>query len=64
VQKPIFDKLRGDLLKALANPEVRKRLIDQGIEPRTSTPEEFVAHVRAETARWARVVQEANIPPQ
>ena len=64
VQKPIFDKLRADLLKALANPEVRKRLSDQGIEPKTSTPEEFVAHVRAETARWARVVREADIPPQ
>lgn len=64
VPKPIFDKLRADLLKAMASPDVRKRLSDQGVDPKTSTPEEFVAHVRAETARWARVVREAKIPPQ
>jgi tripartite-type tricarboxylate transporter receptor subunit TctC len=64
VPKPVFDKLRGDLLKALGNPEVSKRLVDQGIDPRTSTPEEFVAHVKAESARWAKVVKAANIPPE
>jgi tripartite-type tricarboxylate transporter receptor subunit TctC len=64
IPKPVFDKLRADLLKALALPEVRKRLGDQGVDPKTSTPEEFVAHVRAETARWTRVVREANVPSQ
>jgi tripartite-type tricarboxylate transporter receptor subunit TctC len=64
VPKPVFDKLRADLLKALGQPEVKKRLTDQGVEVKTSTPEEFLAHVKAETARWARVVQAANIPSQ
>ena len=64
VPKPVFDKLRGDLLKALGSPEVQKRLTDQGVDVKTSTPEEFLAHVKAETARWARVVREANIPSQ
>jgi tripartite-type tricarboxylate transporter receptor subunit TctC len=64
VPRPVFDKLRSDLLKALASSTVRKRLSEQGIDPRTSTPEEFVAHVKAETARWAKVVREANIPSQ
>jgi len=64
VPKPIFDKLRADLLKALNSPETRKRLSDQGVDVKTSTPEEFVAHVRAETVRWAKVVREAKIPPE
>jgi tripartite-type tricarboxylate transporter receptor subunit TctC len=64
VPKPVFDKLRADLLKALGNAEVAKRLGDQGVDAKTSTPEEFLAHVKAETARWARVVREANIPSQ
>jgi len=64
VPKPIFDKLRADLLKALNSPETRKRLGDQGVDVKTSTPEEFVAHVRAETVRWAKVVREAKIPPE
>lgn len=62
--KPVFDKLRADLLKALDQPDVRKRLTDQGVDVKTSTPEEFIAHVKAETTRWARVVREANIPTQ
>lgn len=64
VPKPIFDKLRADLLKALNSPETRKRLGDQGVDVKISTPEEFVAHVRAETVRWAKVVREAKIPPE
>lgn len=63
IPKPVFDKLRADLLKGLALPAIKERLATIGIEPRTSTPEEFVAHVRQETAKWARVVKEANIPP-
>jgi tripartite-type tricarboxylate transporter receptor subunit TctC len=62
--KPVFDKLRADLLKALNSPETKKRLYDQAIDVKTSTPEEFVEHVKAETARWTKVVREANIPAQ
>ena len=64
VPKPIFDKLRADLLKALDSAETKKRLYDQAIDPKTATPQEFVEHVRAETTRWKKVVQEAHIPAQ
>jgi tripartite-type tricarboxylate transporter receptor subunit TctC len=64
IPKPIFDKLRSDLLKALDLPETKKRLSDQGIDPKTTTPEQFLAHVKNETAKWAKVVREAKIPPQ
>ncbi|MGH8666981.1 MAG: Bug family tripartite tricarboxylate transporter substrate binding protein [Burkholderiales bacterium] len=64
VPKPVFDKLRADLLKALDQAEVKKRLTDQGVAVKASTPEEFLAHVKAETARWTRVVRAANIPSQ
>ena len=64
VPKPIFEKLRADLLKALDTPETRKRLSEQAIDVKTSTPEQFVEHVKAETARWTKVVREAKIPAQ
>ena len=64
VPKPIFDKLRADLLKALESPETRKRLTDQAVDVKTSTPEQFVEHVKAETTRWAKVVRDAKIPAQ
>ena len=64
VPKPVFDKLRADLLKALASAEVKKRLTDQGVDVKTSTPEEFLEHIKKETVRWARVVREAKIPSE
>jgi tripartite-type tricarboxylate transporter receptor subunit TctC len=64
VPKPVFDKLRADLLRALDSAEIKKRLVDTGIDPRIATPEQFVEHVKAETARWTKVVRAANIPEQ
>jgi tripartite-type tricarboxylate transporter receptor subunit TctC len=64
VPKPIFDKLRADLLKALESPDTRKRLTDQAVDVKTSTPEQFVEHVKAETVRWTKVVRDAKIPAQ
>jgi tripartite-type tricarboxylate transporter receptor subunit TctC len=64
VPKPVFDKLRADLLKALDSADVKKRLTEQGVDVTTSTPEAFVEHVKMETARWARVVRDAKIPPE
>ena len=64
VPKPVFDKLRADLLKALGSADVKKRLTEQGVDVKTSTPEEFVEHVQKESVRWARVVRDAKIPPE
>jgi tripartite-type tricarboxylate transporter receptor subunit TctC len=48
----------------LQNPEVRQRLLNDGAEPVGSSPEEFAAYLRAETAKWAKVVQAAGIKPE
>ena len=55
------DRLSEETRRALAAPEVRKRLIDLGAEPLGSTPAEFGAYVAAEFQRWGRVAREANI---
>ena len=61
VPQPILTKLNQDLHKVLSGPALRKRLEDQGVEVRPSTPEEFVAHVKKEIGKWTRVVREANL---
>ncbi len=38
-------------------PELRDRMIQQGADPVGNTPDEFAAYIRAETARWARIVK-------
>ncbi|TMH33691.1 MAG: hypothetical protein E6H66_11735 [Betaproteobacteria bacterium] len=44
-------------VKALRSPEVRERLIDLGLEPTGTTPEELTAIMAADTARWAPVIK-------
>lgn len=47
----------------VATPEVRDALSNQGAEPITGTPEEFAAIVRADVAKWARIVKATGAKP-
>lgn len=58
--KPIVTKMNGEIRKILAAPDVRKRLIDQGADPASSTPEQFAAYVKSEMARWGKVVRDTG----
>jgi tripartite-type tricarboxylate transporter receptor subunit TctC len=59
--KPIIARLNAEVLKALADPEVRERLNAQGLTTRGSSPEELGSATRAQLAKYARVMKEANI---
>ena len=61
VPAAVITKLNTDMGKLLAGP-LKKRLEDQGISVSPATPDEFQAHVRAEIARWTKVVKAANLP--
>lgn len=62
--RPVVDKVRAALVRALAAPEVQKRYAELGVEGRASTPEELRDFYAAETKRWTRVVERAGIPKQ
>jgi len=47
--------------KMLEVPELRQRLIDQGADPASSTPEEFGALVKTDLARWTKVVKATGV---
>jgi tripartite-type tricarboxylate transporter receptor subunit TctC len=53
--------LQAAVAGAIAVPEVRARILDIGIEPVGSTPEEFRAFVEREIATWSAVVQRLGI---
>ena len=57
----IVRRLNQEIVKALAQPDVRAKLADQGLEPIGNSPEELAAVIRSETSTWARVVRDANI---
>jgi tripartite-type tricarboxylate transporter receptor subunit TctC len=59
--REIIARLNAEIVKALALSDVKKRLLDSGIIATSSSPEDFAAYIRAETARWARVIKEAGI---
>ena len=59
--KALEAKINANLIKVLTGAALKQRLDDQGIDVQSSTPEELVAHVRAEIAKWAKVVKEANL---
>jgi len=61
VPRQIITKINTDLNKLLNAGALRKRLEDQGIDITPATPEEFAAHVKAEIAKWTKVVQEAHL---
>ncbi len=57
----IVGKLNEYVRRSVALPETREKLIAQGATPNTNTPQEFATHIREEYAKWARVIQTANI---
>lgn len=61
VPRPIVDKVAADLAKALASPTVKTRLGELGVETISSTPEQFGAFLASETARWGKLIKDANL---
>jgi tripartite-type tricarboxylate transporter receptor subunit TctC len=57
----IIAKLHDTYVAAVNDPVVRQKLIDAGLEPLQSTPQEFADYRRREAAKWAEVVRKANI---
>ncbi len=57
----ILDKLHGEINAALADPAFKARLADLGAPAFSSSRAEFKALIAADTAKWAKVVQFANI---
>jgi tripartite-type tricarboxylate transporter receptor subunit TctC len=59
--KDIIDRWHGEIAKVVATPEVKERLETLGFAPVANLPDEFGARIKFETARWGKVVHDANI---
>ena len=59
--RPIVEKLNADLVKVLADPDLKTRYEQLGVEPVSSTPEFFGDFIRTESARYAKLIKEIGI---
>ena len=59
--KEIIAKLNAEINAVLAEPDMKKRLIELGGEPLIQTPEKFGADIVAETEKWRKVIESAKI---
>ncbi|MBI3938198.1 MAG: tripartite tricarboxylate transporter substrate binding protein [Betaproteobacteria bacterium] len=59
--REIVTRVHGEIVRVLQGADVRERFSGDGAEPVGSSPVEFAAFIRAETAKWAKVVREAGI---
>jgi tripartite-type tricarboxylate transporter receptor subunit TctC len=60
----IIRKFNAALNEILLDPEVLKQITDSGSQPAGGSPEAFAQFIASETAKWAKVIQAANIQPQ
>jgi tripartite-type tricarboxylate transporter receptor subunit TctC len=59
--RAIVTKLNAAIERILKTEDVRRRFADMGVEPVGGTPEDFAAHIRAESEKWGKLIRSANI---
>jgi tripartite-type tricarboxylate transporter receptor subunit TctC len=59
--RDIIGRLNAEIVKLLNSADVKERFAKQGVEVRTSTPEQFATFLRSEVDRWGKVIREAGI---
>lgn len=57
----VIARLQSDIAKVLALPEISRKLVQDGLEPVGSTPEQFRAFLAADKAKWGRIIKQANV---
>jgi len=60
----VIDTLNREVRAVLADPELKKRYLELGLEPLPTTPEQLGGRLRGEIEKWARVISDAGIEKQ
>ena len=60
----VIARLNTEIGKVMMLPEVKAKLIAQGVEARTSTPEQLGALMKSDTTKWHKIVKDAGIKPE
>jgi len=60
----VVEKLSADANRVLNDPEVKQRMLALGAEPSGNTPAQFAAFIRADQAKWSKLMRERGIQPE
>ena len=60
--QPVIDKLNGEFNKVLAMQDIIARMTAAGFQAGGGSPEDFTRYMKAEVAKWSKVIKAANIP--
>ena len=59
--RAVIERLNTEVVRALHTTDVKQLLFTQGLEVRTSTPQEFGSYMKSEFEKWAKVIKDAGI---
>ena len=62
--REVITKLHAAIVRTLQDATIRERFLADGADPVGSSPDEFAAYMRTETAKWAKVIKDAGIKPE
>ena len=60
--RPIVDLLQTEIARIVNLPDVRDKMLAMGLEPDGMSPAEFAAYIKADVAKWKKVIADAKIP--
>ena len=61
--KEALTRWHTEIVKVMVIPEIREKMVGMGTDPVGSTPEEFAQFMKLETAKWSRIIRDAQIRP-
>jgi len=64
IPREIVQRLNTEIARIVAEPANRERMLAADFEPTTSTPEQFAAFIKSETAKWGKVVKASGAKPE
>ena len=59
--RAIVQKFHADIVKVMKDPDLKERFAQLGVDAVSSSPEEFAAFMRSESAKYAKLIKDANI---
>lgn len=59
--RPVIEKLNSEITRILKTPDVEQRIAATGVFPLVSTPQQLDAHIKAEVAKWGKVIRAIGV---